>query len=436
MLAVLRGQFFQPMVEIAAGKSPLEGLGDLFIMPFKLGQALRHHRQRGKIIGGEHLLLQDGKVNLDLIEPTGMHRPMHQALNWHSGFAGAGPLSGRDGRSRCPQSKTPGGPIYTEIVPSPVRPTDQKGQSRSWLHNGQILWRDAHPKPPDRPKLPGARIHAPPSWRNGAGVVGSHECGLELGCWSFRRPRAQIHPRAAVGPARIPHTGPRDGRLWRQNPDRAGTPPRLHVDAVQAFGKVRFDPASAGAGSAAFSAHKLGGPRGIGALWVAASLETLSVGGGQEGSLRPGTENLQGAWAFAAAAAYARDSFARRVDHARELETRLISGLSSIPGVLALPLGRVPSDERYSPYILSAAFPGLSGEVLVRSLSDSGIAVSTGSACSSNSKRAGRRVMRAMGLPEDIALSSIRVSSGESTTEADIDSFLEAASLAYRRLKA
>jgi cysteine desulfurase len=214
------------------------------------------------------------------------------------------------------------------------------------------------------------------------------------------------------------------------------SPPRLHVDAVQALGKVRFDPASAGAGSAAFSAHKLGGPRGIGALWAAASLETLSVGGGQEGSLRPGTESLQGAWAFAAAAAYARDSFARRADHARELETRLISGLSSIPGALALPLGRGPSDERYSPYILSAAFPGLSGEVLVRSLSDSGIAVSAGSACSSNSKRAGRRVMRAMGLPEDIALSSIRVSSGESTTKADIDAFLEAASIAYRRLKA
>ena len=211
------------------------------------------------------------------------------------------------------------------------------------------------------------------------------------------------------------------------------SPPRLHVDAVQALGKIRFDPAAAGAASAAFSAHKLRGPRGVGALWVGNGLEPIALGGGQEWALRPGTENLQGAWAFAAAAS--RDGFERRTAHARSLEARLLAGLSSIPGALALPLGRKPHDERYSPYILSAAFPGLSGEVLARSLSDSGIAVSTGSACSSNAKRGDRRIMRAMGLPEDIALSAIRVSTGEGSDESDIDLFLEAASDLYRRLK-
>jgi cysteine desulfurase len=192
---------------------------------------------------------------------------------------------------------------------------------------------------------------------------------------------------------------------------------------------------AAGATSAAFSGHKLRGPRGIGALWIAAPLEPLSLGGGQEGTARPGTESLQGAWALAAAAVSARDNFAQRAAHARELELRLLEGLGSIPGAVPLPLGRKAGDERYSPYILSAAFPGLSGEVLARALSDEGVAVSTGSACSSNSKREGRRVLRAMGLPEELALSAIRISTGDISSQADIDAFLEGASFAYRRLK-
>ena len=213
------------------------------------------------------------------------------------------------------------------------------------------------------------------------------------------------------------------------------TPPRFHVDAVQALGKLPFDPAAVGAGSAAFSAHKLRGPRGVGALWIAAPLEPLALGGGQEAALRAGTENLQGAWAFAAAAAAARGSHPQRIAKARELEARLLDGLAAIPGILPLPLGRKAGDPRYSPFILSASFPGLSGEVLVRALSDQGVAVSTGSACSSNSNRTGRRILKAMGLPEPLALSAIRISTGDLSSTSDIDAFLEAASSAYRRLK-
>jgi cysteine desulfurase len=211
--------------------------------------------------------------------------------------------------------------------------------------------------------------------------------------------------------------------------------PRFHCDAVQALGKVGFDPAATGLSSAAFSAHKIRGPRGLGALWLASPLEPLSLGGGQEWGQRPGTESLQGAWAFAWAAEAARDDFAQRITLARSLETRLLGGLAAIPGALALPLGRKAGDERYSPFIASLAFPGLSGEVLARELSDQGVALSTGSACSSNSKRKGRRVLSAMGLSEDLSLSSIRVSTGELSSAEDIDRFLEAASTAYRRLK-
>jgi cysteine desulfurase len=212
-------------------------------------------------------------------------------------------------------------------------------------------------------------------------------------------------------------------------------PPRFHSDAVQALGKVELSLGASGLGSAAFSAHKIRGPRGVGALWTASPLEPLVLGGGQEGALRPGTESLQGAWAFASAAESARSGFAQRADWARRLEARLLGGLSSIPGALALPQGRAAGDGRYSPYILSVAFPGLSGEVLARALSDEGVAVSTGSACSANSKSRGRRVLRAMGIGEELSLSAIRVSTGELTTEADIDAFLEAASGAYRKLK-
>jgi cysteine desulfurase len=87
------------------------------------------------------------------------------------------------------------------------------------------------------------------------------------------------------------------------------------------------------------------------------------------------------------------------------------------------------------PTILSIAFPGLAGEVMVRALSDEGIAVSTGAACSSNSKRSGRRVLEAMGLESELALSSIRVSTGRTTTEADIDRFLETAASVYAKLR-
>jgi cysteine desulfurase len=215
-------------------------------------------------------------------------------------------------------------------------------------------------------------------------------------------------------------------------------PPRLHVDAVQALAKVEFDPAASGAASAAYSAHKLRGPRGVGALWLSSDSapESLAVGGGQEASVRPGTESLQGAWAFAAAAQAARSSFAQRVERASLLEARLLAGLAAIPGALPLPLGRRSGDPRYSPFVLSAAFPGLPGEVLARALSDRGIAVSTGSACSSNSRKSGRRVLRAMGLGEELSNASIRLSWGELSTEGDIDAFLEAAASAYRELKA
>ncbi len=212
-------------------------------------------------------------------------------------------------------------------------------------------------------------------------------------------------------------------------------PPHIHSDAVQALGKLPFHPASLGISSAAFSAHKLRGPRGVGALWLNAPLEPLVVGGGQEGGTRPGTENLQGAWAFAMAAERALGRLGSNEAHGRALEARLFSGIGSIRGAMPLPIGRRAGDPRYVPQIVSLAFPGLSGEVLARGLSDEGFAVSTGAACSSRQRKKGRRILDAMGLHEELSLSAIRVSTGELTTGEDIDRFLQTLESLYRRLK-
>ena len=209
--------------------------------------------------------------------------------------------------------------------------------------------------------------------------------------------------------------------------------PFVHCDAVQAFGTIGFDARALGVDGAAFSAHKLGGPRGVGALYLSRPLRPLALGGGQEAGMRPGTQNTAGAWAFAEAASRAASSLESRLARARDLERRLFDGLRAIPGATPLPECRRAGDERYSPYIACLSFPGLAGETMARLLDEAGVAVSTGSACSSSKKE--RRSLDSMGVDRDLSFSSIRVSTGRDTSEADIDAFLEAASSAYSRFR-
>ena len=211
--------------------------------------------------------------------------------------------------------------------------------------------------------------------------------------------------------------------------------PLFHVDCVQALGKIHLDLSNGTPTSAAFSAHKIQGPKGVGALWHTKPIEPIAVGGGQEGGLRSGTENIFGISAFAACAAKAVSSLNARLEQARIIEESILMGLKSIPGACAVPLGREARDPRYSPWIVSAAFPGLGGEVFARALSDAGIAVSTGSACSHTHARKGRRILDAMGLPEELSFSTIRVSFGPATRLEEIDFFLSTAEDLYRRLK-
>jgi cysteine desulfurase len=209
--------------------------------------------------------------------------------------------------------------------------------------------------------------------------------------------------------------------------------PFFHCDAVQALSKVPFDVDDAGIDGAAFSAHKFGGPRGIGALYLRKNLEPIVRGGGQERGIRPGTQNTAGAWAMAKAAELSLASMDEGRENARQLEKILFDGLDSINGASVIPLSRLPGEERYSPYIASIAFPGLGGETMARILDDEGISVSTGSACSGKTK--GRRVLDAMGVEHDLSFAAIRVSTGRDTTQTDVYTFLEHAATAYRKYK-
>ena len=192
----------------------------------------------------------------------------------------------------------------------------------------------------------------------------------------------------------------------------------VHCDAVQAFGKLPSGPAELGVDLVSLSAHKLGGPTGVGALVLGPDVELapLHRGGGQEARRRAGTENLAGIVGFAAAVECATDWPAlaaqrdRLEQHARACRPDLIVAGASAP--------RLPN-------ISCLLTPRLAGDLQMMALDLAGIAVGVGSACSSG--RIGpSHVLRAMGFADALARSAIRISLGWSTVAADIDRFLAA----------
>ena len=205
---------------------------------------------------------------------------------------------------------------------------------------------------------------------------------------------------------------------------KAGQAVHFHSDLVQAAGKIPLDLSGWGVDSASFSAHKLGGPRGIGLLYAKSPPAPLYSGGGQERGVRHGTENVFGAVAFAEVLMCRAAPEAVRCEAAKTSERMkyLISRLQTISRCRLIPEDRRQEDERFSPWILQVGFNGVPGEVMVRALDDAGIAVSTGSACSSTS--ALRPALQAMGLSHNERLEGIRISQGWSTQKADMDALL------------
>ena len=207
---------------------------------------------------------------------------------------------------------------------------------------------------------------------------------------------------------------------------RSGTRTLFHTDAVQALGKVPL-PLGPHVHAASFSAHKIGGPRGVGALWVQAGapVRFMQAGGEQEGGRRAGTENVAGAAGFAAAAGVAASALERNAAAAAELMALLIERLRSMPAVTLIPADRTTRDARFSPFILKLAVPALPSEVTVRLLGDRGVCVSPGSACATGSRKR-LRVLEAMRVPPEQAAGAVRVSIGPRTSPDEVDAFASA----------
>jgi cysteine desulfurase len=206
------------------------------------------------------------------------------------------------------------------------------------------------------------------------------------------------------------------------------------VDAVAAVGRIPFGFDWSGARTALVSAHKLGAPKGVGALLVAPGVEIVPVlrGGGQELRRRPGTENLVGIAAFGAAIEAAAADLARgNWDEVAEVRNILEEALASASGATIF----VGNTERRLPNTSFIATPGWAGETQVMQMDLAGFAVSAGSACASGKVKASG-VLTAMGLPPEVATSVIRVSIGPSTTREEVLRFAEAWERHYRRFRA
>jgi cysteine desulfurase len=189
-------------------------------------------------------------------------------------------------------------------------------------------------------------------------------------------------------------------------------PIHVHCDATQALGKISFDLKGLGVDSASFSAHKLHGPRGIGILYnTNQTIQSLSRGGGQEGGLRAGTEDLASIAAMVIAMQEAQSTLEKNLAHVTALNGRMRELLDG-PTILT------PSANS-SPYILTIALPPLPSEVAERMLDDLGFAVSAGSACSHNARQKGAKVHNALRLDPSLSQSSIRISfSGDTSLKA------------------
>ncbi|MFS8639768.1 MAG: cysteine desulfurase [Symbiobacteriaceae bacterium] len=196
----------------------------------------------------------------------------------------------------------------------------------------------------------------------------------------------------------------------------------VHTDAVQAAGVLPIDVDELGVDLLSLSAHKMGGPKGVGALFVRPGTQLLPLvdGGGQERRLRAGTENTPAIAGFGLAAELAAAERAGRAARLRRLRDRLESGiLDRVPGARVHGAG-----VQRAPHITNVLLPGITADTLLIQLDLAGVAASSGSACSAGSPEPSH-VLQAMGLSEEEAFASVRFSMGAETTEEDIDHVVE-----------
>lgn len=209
----------------------------------------------------------------------------------------------------------------------------------------------------------------------------------------------------------------------------------VHTDAVQAAGALDITPAALGVDLLSIAAHKIYGPKGVGLLYIKnrTPWQPMLVGGSQEKERRAGTENVAGIAGLAAAMKLAWDEMPTRVAHARGLRDRLLYGLPErIPDTVITgptnPEARLPNN-------FSCCFRHVEGESVLLALDMAGIAASSGSACTTGALEPSH-VLTAMGIDADLAHASLRLTVGQSTTDADIDRVLEELPGIVARLRA
>lgn len=196
-----------------------------------------------------------------------------------------------------------------------------------------------------------------------------------------------------------------------------------HTDAVQGYLKCRFTPQALKADMVTLSAHKVNGPKGVGALYVSPEalkrrdLIPLLLGGGQEDGFRSGTENTVGIAGFGAAAYEGFSTLTAGLNHLRGLHENAVTRLSALPVRLNLPASK------NAPHILSVTLPEIRSETMLHALSSDGIFVSNGSACSSHAQNISRSLL-SFGLSEREAACTVRLSFGKQNTQEDIDALV------------
>jgi cysteine desulfurase len=197
----------------------------------------------------------------------------------------------------------------------------------------------------------------------------------------------------------------------------------VHTDAVQALGNVPVDVHAWGVDLAAFAAHKVGGPKGVGALFVRSSVavEPVLHGGGQERGLRSGTHNVAGIAGFGIAAEIAAKEVYEKSDRLLPLRGRLLDGIRAAVADVVVN----GSLDRRVAGNLNVCIPGTDGETMLLLLDAAGIACSSGSACASGALDPSH-VLLALGIPKELAKGSLRFSLGRTSTGEDVDAVLDA----------
>ena len=200
---------------------------------------------------------------------------------------------------------------------------------------------------------------------------------------------------------------------------KANNPETLyHVDAIQAFGKIRFAPKNIGADLMSFSGHKIHGPKGSGALYVKEGvlIRPIIYGGGQQKGMRSGTENVPAIAGMGLATKLIYDNHEEKMDYVGSLKSEFIRRVTE--------LENVSDNSGEAPHIASISFTGVRSEVMLHALEDRGIYVSAGSACSSNKPHVSS-VLKSIELPPEKLESTLRFSFSEMNTKEELDYAIE-----------